>query len=46
MMSRETIRSSCQIFEPIFEVFRPKAYYFSRLICIFTHGMPVWGKNN
>ena len=28
MMSRETIRSSCQIFEPIFEVFRSKAYYF------------------
>ena len=28
MMSRETIRSSCQIFEHIFEVFHPKAYYF------------------
>ena len=28
MMSRSYIRLSGQILEPIFEVFRPKAYYF------------------
>ena len=32
MMSRETIRSSCQISEPIFEVFRSKAYYFQKYL--------------
>ena len=28
MLSRSYIRLSGQILEPIFEVFRPKAYYF------------------
>jgi hypothetical protein len=46
MMSRETIRSSCQIFEPIFEVFRSKAYYFQDFLVYLLTECLMLGKNN